>query len=255
MHVNPQTKRIAAQALSLIGSQLSRIQSHRIRRHGVSLDLSSSLLGNTTRGNMFFGFYENAERRSITRFLRPDVPVVELGSSIGFVAGLIAQQLNPGVAQVAVEANPALIPVLGHNLTLNRLTHIQVVEAAVAYQCGKTVAFAQSGSSTSSRRTRFLEVPGQHTILEVQALSLSDILERAGIDGPFSLVADIEGAEFEVFQHEHPDILSRCKQVIIELHAVKDGDQALSPLDLARLIEEKSPLSTAHRDGNVFVFQ
>src|SRR3954464_14359033 len=98
--------------------QTGRFIGQRVRSHGVELDLSSPLVADETRAALFWGFYEGSERRAALRFLRPGLPVIELGASLGFLTALIARRIAP-VAQVAVEANPALTSLLRRTLELN----------------------------------------------------------------------------------------------------------------------------------------
>jgi len=56
--------------------------------------------------------YEEPERKALTRFVNPELPVVELGACIGVVSCLTNRRLRAPEKHVVVEANPALLPLL-----------------------------------------------------------------------------------------------------------------------------------------------
>jgi len=55
------------------------------------------------------GQYEKAEQQLIAKHLNPQVPVLELGGSIGVVSAYIGFILEPPTPHIIVEANPKLI--------------------------------------------------------------------------------------------------------------------------------------------------
>ena len=78
------------------------------------------------------GFYEQPERIALTRYLDPDLPVIELGGCAGVIACLTNRRLHDRRAHVVVEANPLMLPLLLKNARLNGCD-FQVVNAAIAY--------------------------------------------------------------------------------------------------------------------------
>jgi FkbM family methyltransferase len=143
---------------------------------------------------LLWGMYESAERRFVQRYIRRDLDVVELGSSIGVISCYIAGRLSPECQLICVEANPDLIPVLHENLRANHPgRHFEVVHAA----CGKHasgmdsiwLAVGESNLTSSITAKR----PPSHAV-RVSCITLGEIVTRFGILD-FVLVADIEGAE------------------------------------------------------------
>src|SRR6185437_3344965 len=55
--------------------------------------------------SIFWGFYESAEIRLINKFLNPDLPVIELGGSLGIISSFILNKLNSNTSLTVVEPN------------------------------------------------------------------------------------------------------------------------------------------------------
>jgi FkbM family methyltransferase len=220
----------------------------RVRRDGVLLDLSHPVLTESSRASIFFGMYEGSERRAVKRFVRGDLPCVELGASIGVLTCLLAKR-SPRV--VAAEPDACLLAVAQCNLDLNRLTHVTLVHAAIAYGAnGGGVAFARGDETTTGRRVA--KTDRGATI--VPRLTLGDLVRRFALDR-FCLACDIEGAEAEMLDSEDPDILRRCDTAIFELHATDHAGRRLSPAELADRVVARMGMRLAFTDGKVWVFR
>jgi FkbM family methyltransferase len=195
--------------------------------------------------------YESAERRLVTSCLRRDLPVVELGASIGYITGHIGRQMP--LRQVAVEANPYLLPLIEDLLRKNHLDDVVLVNGAISYDRSHAVAFLPGTSNTGGALASLASRRNIERI-DVQALTLSDLLERERIDR-YTLVCDIEGAEHAMILEERLDVAQRCQQLIVELH---DGAYAgcnMTAADLAALVESRWRMKAIQRDGNNWVFQ
>ena len=84
------------------------------------------------RAQLFTNNYEVEERRAVARYLRRDLPVVELGGSMGVVACVSNKLLKNKAAHLVVEANPLAIPHLELNRNLNRC-QFEIINRAIAY--------------------------------------------------------------------------------------------------------------------------
>lgn len=248
-------KAIAATGLCRLGSAISVLADHRIRSRGVRMHLESHWVDATTRGLLVAGIYENAERRCL-RYLRRDLPVIELGASIGFMAAQIAKRLAGHRWQVAVEANPRLVPILSNTLELNRLPHVQVVQAAVDYSGRSHVGVALSTSSVGARTLDVAAQPlREFDVVEVPATTLSRLVQEHIPVGPYCLVADIEGAELELLMQEQPETMNRCVQVLAEFHPVQRHGKSYQPQDIANIAQERWGFHVRARDGNVWFLE
>lgn len=162
------------------------------------------------------GTYEKAERDLVREWLPADLPAIELGGSYGIVSHTIRTALSPDARLVVVEANPALIETCTANLSLaGQADRTKVVAAALAYGDARTVRFAVTEAQHTSHVTDNADEPGG--TIEVPAVTLAGLLKTEGIDGPFSLVCDIEGAELALLRNE-PEVLKSCACLVMELH-------------------------------------
>jgi FkbM family methyltransferase len=220
---------------------------------GMRIDTASPLVNDDTRAALYFYMYESSERRAIKRFLRSNRPVVELGASIGFVSVLIAKTAHP-VKQVAVEANPDLIPLLRRNLELNGVAGVTIVHGAVAYKTGDRAIFSVGAANVDGRLGSGVTAEAGVQSLVVPTTTLRDVLESSNIS-EFTLVSDIEGAEWDLIEEESKDTRERCRQAVFELHHVERNGTTFTPAELADRFATGWGMRKVHTDGKVWVFE
>lgn len=165
------------------------------------------LAGDRHADRSFWDWYETDTWEPETvaifaRFLRPHMRYVDLGAWIGSTVLLAA----PAVSRVVcVEPDPLAFAVLTENLDLNPETAAKTVavEAAVGPTNGTVVlSSAAEGGDSNSSVVRPGDM-GAHW--EVEQLSFSTLLSRAGLAAADFVKIDIEGAEYELI----PAMVSR----------------------------------------------
>jgi FkbM family methyltransferase len=199
--------------------------------HGMPIDVGGAGIPAANKAALWWGMYESAEYRLIKEFLRPDLPVIELGSSIGAISSVIAQQLDRGQCLTCVEANPFLIPLLQRNLHRHagHLT-VNLVHAAVSYD-SDVVRFGVSSNNLTSS----IPAGTQAETAAVNAVTMAALVAgKAGT--PFQIVADIEGAEAAVYLHDAGSLI-RCEVMVVELHPTVLKGRPYTPADLEQVIE------------------
>jgi FkbM family methyltransferase len=229
----PTLKARVAAALSSepFGRLLGLLLHDRIPNRGCVVDTRSPVVVPTIKASLFWGFYESPEIRFVHRYLRGDLDVVELGSSIGVVSAHIARRLSADRQLICVEPNPYLLDQIRINLALNA-PHVRhrIVHGAIDYSPGRQgeveleIGARNLGSRVASPVSG---VTGAQALTRVPAVTLSGILSEHHIES-YTLVADIEGAEAALLEHEET-ALARCRQLIIELHATTFGGHAVAP--------------------------
>jgi hypothetical protein len=70
----------------LSGKMIKRLSSATLDRNGILFDLRSNGVNDTSIAQFYFNAYESAEIRFISKYLKTDLPVIELGSSIGVIS-------------------------------------------------------------------------------------------------------------------------------------------------------------------------
>ena len=183
------------------------------------------------------GIYELPERRMIVKYLPRDLPVIELGGSYGIVSHAIRRHIATACTLTIVEANPLMVPVCRANVALAGAGDTTtVIEAALAYGA-ETVRFTAMNSIHTSHLATEGETVGAGRIIEVQATSLAKLVADAGITGDFSLVCDIEGAEFDLLLHDKA-ILGRCALIVMEIHPDTFIDRGASVVAFRQMLSD-----------------
>jgi FkbM family methyltransferase len=155
--------------------------------------------------------YEASERQAVARYLRRDIPVIELGGSMGVVACVTNKLLKNPTAHVVVEANPLAIPQLELNRKLNG-HRFEIVNCAIAYGAD-SVTFRPSADLAGNSITR----AGNQPPVTVNAVKLGELVQERGFNR-FTLVCDIEGLEYDLVCQEG-DVLKQADTIIMETHA------------------------------------
>ena len=226
--------------------------------HGVKVP-HSPFLNDTRIRRMSEGKYEGDEIRGALEVIRPGDRVLELGSGLGVVGAVIAQNAQPE-AVLSFEANPNLIPHINALYALNGLqdrieVRHQVVIAApeppdhVTFHL-RTSFLGSSLIDQDKRRTTRVDVP--------------TAAYDAVIDDfrPDVLVMDIEGGEQDLLRHAD---LRGIRAIIIEFHpdvygksGVQDCKSILQKAGFAKRKDVSSrfvwaatrPDWAAHRDAS-----
>ena len=199
------------------------------------------------------GQYEKDEAALVREHLDPTIDTVELGTGIGVISSRICGKLNPSARYVGLEGNPELVEVATRNMQRFDASVDRTIEHAMVvgtYHEGSTRKFFITpgnfhASSLEGGKGGEIEV-------DVPELSVSEVLRRYKF-GEFQLVADVEGAEYEILT-EDSVALENCRRVIIELHDCKPNGTLVSIQDLANKFEQIGFHQIANR-GDVFAFE
>ncbi len=204
---------------------------------------------------IFFGFYEKSEQSMVRKYLNRECNVIELGSSLGVVSSQIARKLSPRSTLLCVEANENLIESLAENLSNSEATCKTIIRnALVGDEKIDRIRFRIGDEHVSSR----FELCDDLAVVShcgrpgPKLLNLSSLLEELP-PGPYSLVSDIEGAEF--FFLSQVDSLANCHQLIIELHDVEVLGVTIKICDMIDMIQDKHKMRLVEADYPVFLFE
>ncbi len=229
------------------GALVARLYNDRIPHRGLVIDTSSPLVSNTLKASLFLNGYESGEYRFVRKYLPRDGDVIELGGSLGVISATIRRRIAPAQRLVIVEADPRLAVALQRNLALNNAaanTHVE--QCAISYDGAATVEFSLGESSVSGR----LDSDTALQKVSVPAITLGQLAARHGFSR-FSLVCDIEGAEWQIFEHDLA-ALGAVDWLVIEMHAVAGLETAEA--QIAR-IEATGLFHLVDQHGNVAVFR
>jgi FkbM family methyltransferase len=186
-------------------------------RLGTCIFNLAGITNDSIRIELITNKYESAERHAVARYLKRDIPVIELGGSMGVVACVTNRLLLDPTAHVVVEANPMAIPQLELNRKLNG-RQFEIVNRAIAYGVD-SVTFRPSTNLAGSSNTR----DGDQSPVTVNTVSLGDLVHDRGFKR-FNLVCDIEGLEYDLVCQEL-DVLENADTIIMETHARYIGEE------------------------------
>jgi FkbM family methyltransferase len=154
--------------------------------------------------------YEAPERQAISRYARRNLPVIELGGSIGVVSCITNKMLQDPTAHLVVEANPLAIPHLEQNRKVNQC-QFEIVNRAIAYGA-ESVTFRPSSSMCGNSIT----ANGELSPVTVATTQLGNLARARGFDR-FTLICDIEGVEYDLVCQESAALKS-ADTIVMETH-------------------------------------
>lgn len=165
--------------------------------------------------------------------------ILDCGSYIG-LSILYAKSLYADAKIIGFEPDPSIFQVLERNVKVNKLTDVQLVNAALGAQ-ETELEFIADGAD-GGHLTKYGSDSSENTV-KVKCVKLSDYIDR-----PVDLLKmNIEGAEWEVFQ-EIQSKLPQIKEIIIEYHGFPELTQTLH--NLLGLLHEKGFRYLIHDFGD-----
>jgi FkbM family methyltransferase len=172
------------------------------------------------------GRYEKGERMALAAILRPGDRVLELGAGIGLLSTVAARVEGIGRI-VAVEANPALIPMIRETHRLNGVDGVVVENAVVTASAaaGDTADFYLRADFWASSMEPLSRPYG--SVVQVPCRSLAALLAD---HDPTVIVCDIEGGEIDLFDKAD---LSRVRALVIEFHPKVYGEAGRARVEAA----------------------
>jgi FkbM family methyltransferase len=201
-------------------------------------DLRLTMPDRHLAGVLRLGGYERPERIAVRQFLRPELPVIDIGAGVGVVSCVANRRLPDPTRHRSIEANPNAVQLLTHNRDQNGCG-FQIIHAALGYT--DSVTMAVDARIVSSRAS--------DDGVEVPVTSLANVAvgwER------FSLICDIEGGEIDLMRHEADLLATRVDTLIIERHPLIVGADADARLHRDLLV---CGLRQKWRKGAVYVYQ
>jgi FkbM family methyltransferase len=191
------------------------------------------------------GRYEVEERRMVRTILAPGDRVLEIGGGVGLIAMLCAGIVGPEHVFV-YEANPRVLEVAQRNMNLNGLD-VSLAHAAVVgpAHTAPDVTFFVSRDFWSSSLLGGSRADREET--KAPALQLDELIAR---HAPSVIIADVEGAEFDLFLNAN---LDGVQKLCIEFHTRYIGVRKVSDL-VASLLARGFLLQLACSEREVLYF-
>ncbi len=145
--------------------------------------------------------------------------IYDCGSNVG-TSVLYLKQLYPTSIIHAFEPDPAVFEFLQSNIEGNKIEGV-VLHKAAAWTENTTLHFSSEGADGGKVDSK------NKSSISVQAIDLKSLLEKEQqVD---FLKMDIEGAEYEVFNHCQ-DALSKVQNIFVECHSYNASSQEIASI-------------------------
>jgi FkbM family methyltransferase len=184
---------------------MSNADSRMYAYRGISIELPDAIATPPVHAALTGGYYETPEADELNALLEDGEVVLEIGAGIGLISTLAAK--DPRTRSVAaVEANPALIPVLRRTHALNDV-NVATYNEVLGPRDGTAELhlYPEFWSSTIIR-------PADGATVSVPATRLQTRLDEIR---PTFIILDIEGAERDIFDGAD---LQGVRKIMMELH-------------------------------------
>ncbi len=179
-----------------------------------------------------YGVHEPLVTNLLAGVARPGVNVLDIGANIGYYTLLLSRLVGPSGEVLAVEPHPENFRLLCHNLWLNAVANVAVLQAAVADVPGK----AQLAVSAASNWHTLASGSHQNgNTIPVSTVTVDQLRElwgrKIGI-----LRMDTEGCEAHILRGAKVTLHQDRPAIIVEVHPAFLGP-AEGPRFLGELIE------------------
>ena len=162
------------------------------------------IVGSANHG-YWLGSYEFKKRLLFERSIPQGSVVYDVGGFVGYYTLLASVLVGESGRVVVFEPLPNNLHYLKEHLRLNGIANVTVVEAAVSDK-SETLLFKEGPSRAMGK----LAKDGG---LQVQAVSLDDLVERGELPEPQYMKVDVEGAEMRAFTGSRR-LMERCHPTI-----------------------------------------
>jgi FkbM family methyltransferase len=161
--------------------------------------------------------------------------VVDVGANIGIFSVECAAYVGTQGRVVAIEPAPPNQTQLRHNLALNHLEHVTVIDGAAGEGEGSVRLMRPSGSNCGMFTVG--DVSGEESY-SVRLRTLDSILAELHIDCVDAIKLDIEGAELAALRGGTQTIVKSRPLVLIELDEPSANQCGVSTVDVIRYLNE-----------------
>ena len=192
------------------------------------------LLNLKAEKSRWLGTYEPELQAALREFLRPGMTVYDVGANIGYVTLLMAHNVGPGGRVFAFEALPSNVERVEKNISLNGLSNVTVVSAAVLDKTAP-VTFYVHASVGMGKAAGSAGRPAEQyqSEISVPGISLDEFVYQQGNLAPAAVKMDIEGGEVLALPGMHRILQEHHPLMLLELHGPESEKAAWETLTTA----------------------
>ncbi|HWG09695.1 MAG TPA: FkbM family methyltransferase [Solirubrobacteraceae bacterium] len=222
---------------------------------GARINLGGSFLRYLT------GDAEPEVQEALAELVKPGQTVYDVGANIGFFTILCSRLVGPQGRVYAFEPIPQNLATLRHNVTLNALSNVTIVDKALSSATGTAEMFVSPWSAFHSLNVEGATKQDNHGPetgeITVQTVTLDEFVGGEGVRAPDLVKIDVEGAELIVVDGMRETLRSVKPLLLCELHDTKLGyGEFVDSIDYCvRVIDGESPdLADAARNPHTIAW-
>jgi FkbM family methyltransferase len=200
-------------------------------RNGYKLSVIPNDIGISSELRLF-NTHEPLATKVMSDELSRGMVVVDIGSNIGYYVTLESKMVKSEGRVVAVEPDPINFSYLLKNITLNGLNNVTVVNKAITDRDG-TVKFIRRRRSNLSKvleNDQDLAFSDITNIIQVQAVTLDNLIEQLGLERLDLIRMDIEGYEAQIINASENILKKYSPDLFIEIHQFLIGRKSCKNL-------------------------
>jgi FkbM family methyltransferase len=174
-------------------------------------------------GQYLGGTNELPVQEVVADSLRPGAVFYDIGANVGFFTLLAARMVGPAGRVYAFEPVPANASAISRNAELNGFANVAVRQVAVSRASGRAelvLASHPGGASLRSSEVGPCDAVGS---MEVETVSIDDLVAQGHLEPPSVIKLDVEGAEVDALAGMHRTVEQYGPVIIYE---VDDTDDA-----------------------------
>ena len=186
------------------------------------------------------GFYEWRNVVIANSICQPGDTILDVGSNFGTETILFALVVGRNGRVVAFEPLPQAFEVLAAAVRRNNLEQVQLHQCAVGAQRG-TFAFAVPTNDRNMGTGSLVDADADVAeSIEVDVLTLDDLLASAQFDHPKLMVMDVEGAEFDVLRGAARLLEKHQPTIVLEVNPPLLAQRGFTVAAARSFLEERS---------------
>jgi FkbM family methyltransferase len=165
-----------------------------------------------SRPTYVLGTAEPAMQRFLAERVRPGDVVLDLGANVGFFTLTAAALTGAGGHVIAYEPLPRNVAALRANIAVNRLSYVEVVEAAVSDRDGEAIL----NINESDQEASLVHAATKRRVI-VRTVTVDAEMRRLGLT-PDLIKIDVEGAEEDAVRGMLVTLRRARPVIVCEMH-------------------------------------
>lgn len=141
--------------------------------------------------------------------------IIDLGGHVGMFTIYLSKKY-PNIKIYTFEANPLNFNFLKKNIEINNVKNVHIFNKGVFSKTGEKIKICAQTNGNSGGSSIFRPDNWDGSWVDVDTISLSDILKENNITNCKFLKIDVEGAEFDTFYNFYE--FEKIKNIGIEFH-------------------------------------